>query len=159
MDIQVYNKVKSVKVSKTYVSEYSKPWVSEDTHSGNDKFFRAFCVVMQASPKDIINLQTVGEYDISHTLTLEQLMSFFAYELMTHSVVTFDKKFHNHSSGYGKDDVVVNGAVEPAMREGHDPRSAFNDGLRHYNLEQAEAAEKASAEFWKKVEEMKEGNQ
>jgi hypothetical protein len=159
MDIKVYGSVRSVRVNKVYVSEYSKPWVSEDKFDGNDKFFRAYRELMMSSPNDIVSIKMVGDYDIENTLTLTQLMAFFAYELMTHGVVLVDEKFHRHSTGFGKDDVVVNGIREPAERLGYEPRTAFNDGLRHFNQEQADASEKASAEFWAKVEEMKEGKQ
>ncbi len=159
MDIKVYNSVKSVRVSKVYVSEYSKPWVSEDKFDGKDKFFRAFRELVMSSNNDIVSIKMVGDYDIENSITLSQLMAFFAYELLTNGVVTADEKFHRHSSGFGKDDVVVNGLREAAERNGYEPRTAFEDGVRHFNMEQADAREKASAEFWAKVEEMKEGKQ
>ncbi len=159
MDIKVYNSVKSVKVSKVYVSEYSKPWVSEDKFDGKDKFFRTYRELMMSSHNDIVTIKAVGDYDIETSLSLTQLMAFFAYELLTHGVVQVDEKFHRHSSGFGKDEVVVNGLREAAERNGYEPRTAFEDGIRHFNMEQAEAREKASAEFWAKVEEMKEGKQ
>ncbi len=159
MEIKTYNAIKAVKVSKVYVSEYSKPWVSDDKFEGNDKFFRAYRELVMSSHNDIVSIKTIGDYDIESTLTLTQLMAFFAYELLTHGVVKVDEKFHQHSSGFGKDDVVVNGTRESAERLGYEPRTAFEDGIRHFNMEQAEAREKASTEFWAKVEEMKEGKQ
>lgn len=158
MDIKVYNSVKSVKVSKVYISDYSSPSIFEYTFSGDSKFWDAVRQVNTLMENEVLKMEFTTEYS-SMSVNIRDLMSFWAYELMTHTVARIDSKFHQHSSGFKKDEHIVNGAKEPVERLGIDVRSAVNDGLRHYNLEQAEAAEQASAEFWKKVEEMKEGNQ
>ena len=159
MDISVYNATKGILVSKVYVSSYSKPWVSENKHEGNDKFFKAYRDLLLSSTNEIVSIKRVGDYDIANLLTLDQLMSCLAYEMLTHGVVQIDQCFNRHSSGFGLDEAVVNGVREAVERTGHDPRTAFEDGTRHFNMEQAEAREKASTEFWAKVEEMKEGKQ
>lgn len=158
MDIKVYNSVKSVKVTKVYISDYSSPSLYEYEYSGNDKFFLAVKSIIHACENEIVKVSFIKQYS-NDNATLSELVAFWAYELMTHGVVRIDERWHQHSSGYKKDEHIVNGASEPVERLGFDVRSAFNDGLRHYNLEQAEAAEKATAEFWQKVEEMKEGKQ
>lgn len=158
METSVYNATKGVLVTKVYVSSYSKPWVSEHKHEGNDKFFKAYRDLLLSSNSEIVSIKRVGDYDIANELTLSQLMSCLAYEMLTHGVVQIDQCFHRHSAGFGLDETLVNGAREVAERTGVEPRTAFEDGTRHFNMEQAEAAEKASTEFWAKVEGMKEGN-
>lgn len=158
MDIKVYNSVKSVNVSKVYISDYSSPSMYSYSYSGDGKFFAAVKSIYGAMTNEVIKVEFVKEYS-TDPVTLQDLVAFWAYELMTNAVVTIDKKWHQHNSGFQKDEEIVNGLHEPVERDGLVVRNAFNEGLHHYNTEQASIAEQANAEFWAKVESMKEGKE
>jgi hypothetical protein len=158
MDIKTYNAIKAVKVTKVYISEYSTPSVYTFNYEGDDKFFNAMKSVYHASSNEVVKVDFIKAH-FDEAATLRELMAFFAYELMTKGVARIDTRWHQHSTGFKKDESVVNGVNEPVERLGFDVRSAIEDGIRHFNLEQADAAEQASKEFWAKVEEMKEGKQ
>lgn len=158
MDIKVYNSVKSVKVSKVYISEYSAPSLWSYEHKGDGKFFAAVKSIYAACNNEVIKVEFVKEHTTDDA-TLAELVSFWAYELLSKTVAVIDSNWHQHNSGYCKDESIVNGLAEPVERDGSTVRNAFNEGLHHYNTEQALLAEQANAEFWSKVESMKEGKE